>query len=87
MVLTKRKSGLLPLEYLCITFKDVIVSDIDISLGAASVQTHLVPACIQLPFDLNNRRNWLQVCFQVLIKRMDDWKVLATPMFSQQCMV
>ncbi|MBU0783558.1 MAG: hypothetical protein KJ798_07345 [Gammaproteobacteria bacterium] len=55
--MTKRKSGLLPLEYLCITFKDVIVSDIDISLGAASVQTHLVPACIQLPFDLNNRRN------------------------------
>lgn len=33
MVLTKRKSGLLPLEYLRITFKDVIVSDIDISLG------------------------------------------------------
>ncbi|MDZ4050649.1 MAG: type VI secretion system tube protein Hcp [Limnobacter sp.] len=34
MVLTKRKSGLVPLEYLRITFKDVIVSDIDISLGA-----------------------------------------------------
>ncbi len=33
MVLTKRKSGLVPLEYLRITFKDVIVSDIDISLG------------------------------------------------------
>jgi type VI secretion system secreted protein Hcp len=32
MVLTKRKSGLVPLEYLRITFKDVIVSDIDISL-------------------------------------------------------